>query len=170
MRKLIKTLVALCGVFMLGSASASAQKFGYVDVQEIMLQMPGLDSVQTKLQAFYQDLMNRLEIMQVEQNKKFDEYQKSMATMSDAVKQDKEKELTSLGQRIQEFQQTAQANLQAEEQKLSQPLIDKIETAISKVSKANNIVAVFNVNVLEYFDKSVLVDVGPLVKAELKIR
>ena len=125
MRKLIKTLVALCGVFLMGTASASAQKFGYVDVQEIMMQMPGLDSVQTKLQAFYQDLMSRLEVMQVEQNKKFDEYQKSASTLSEAVKKDKERELAGLGQRIQEFQQQAQLDLQAKEQELSQPLLDK---------------------------------------------
>lgn len=154
----------------MGTASASAQKFGYVDVQEIMMQMPGLDSVQTKLQAFYQDLMSRLEVMQVEQNKKFDEYQKSASTLSEAVKKDKERELAGLGQRIQEFQQQAQLDLQAKEQELSQPLLDKIDSAIEKVSKANGVSAVFNVNVLEYFDKSVMVDMGPLVKAELKIK
>lgn len=170
MRKLIKTLVALCGVFMLGSASASAQKLGYVDVQEIMLQMPELDSVQTKLQAFFGDLNSQLETMQVEYNKKLDDYQKTSATLSEAIKRDKEKELTLLGQRIQEFQQGAQTDLQTKEQELTKPLVDMIDAAIQKVSKANGLAAVFNVQVLEYMDKNVLVDVGPLVKAELKIK
>ncbi len=170
MRKLIKTLVALCGVFMLSSASASAQKFGYVDAQEILMQMPDVDSVQTKLQAFQTELVSQLEIMQVEYNKKLDEYQKSSPAASDAVKRDKERELTGLMQRIQEFQQRAQADMQAKEQELLKPLADKIDAAIAKVSKAAGLAAVFNVNVLEYFDKSALVDVNPLVKAELKIK
>lgn len=170
MRKLIKTLVALCGVFMLSSASASAQKFGYVDVQEVMMQMPDLDSVQTKLQTFFTDLNSRLEIMQVEYNKKLDEYQKSAATLSEAIKKDKERELTGLGQRIQEFNQQAQTDLQTKEQELTKPLVDKIDAAVEKVSKANGLAAVFNLQVLEYVDKNIMVDVGPLVKAELKIK
>lgn len=170
MRKLIKALVALCGVFMLSSASASAQKFGYVDAQQILMQMPDVDSLQSKLQAFFTDLNSQLEAMQVEYNKKLEEYQKSSATLSDAVKRDRERELQGLLQRIQEFQQQAQVDIQAKEQELTKPLMDKIEAAIAKVSKANSIVAVFNVNFLEYFDPSVLVDVTPLVKTELNIK
>lgn len=170
MRKLIKTLVALCGVFMLSAAGASAQKFGYVDAQQILMQMPDVESLQSKLQTFFTDLNSQLEAMQVEYNKKLEEYQKSSATLSDAVKRDRERELQGLLQRIQEFQQQAQVDIQAKEQELTKPLMDKIEAAISKVSKANGIAAVFNVNVLEYFDPSVLVDVTPLVKTELSIK
>ena len=66
MRKLIKTLVAFCGVFMLSAVGASAQKFGYVDAQQILMQMPDVDSLQSKLQSFFTDLNNQLETMQVE--------------------------------------------------------------------------------------------------------
>lgn len=170
MRKLMKVALALCGVLIMSATSASAQKFGCVDVQEILLEMPGLDAVQTQLQTFYQELMGQLEIMQVEQNKKFDEYQKTSATMSEAVKRDKEREIASLSQRMQEFQQQAQLDLSSKEQELTKPLVDKIDAAIEKVSKANGIIAVFNVNVLEYFDKNALTDVGPMVKKELGIK
>ena len=170
MRKLIKTLAALCGVFMLSAAGASAQKFGYVDAQQILMQMPEVDSLQSKLQSFFTDLNSQLETMQVEYNKKLDEYQKATDTLSDAVKRDRERELQSLLQRIQEFQQQAQLDIQAKEQELTKPLMDKIEEAIAKISKANNIAAVFNVNVLEYFDPSALVDVTSMVKAELNIK
>ncbi len=170
MRKLIKTLVAFCGVFMLSAVGASAQKFGYVDAQQILMQMPDVDSLQSKLQSFFTDLNNQLETMQVEYNKKLEEYQKSTTTLSDAVKRDRERELQGLLQRIQEFQQQAQLDIQAKEQELTKPLMDRISEAITKVSKSNNIAAVFNVNVLEYFDPAVLIDLTPLVKTELNIK
>ena len=173
MRKLVKLTIALCGVFVLGAATnASAQKFGYIDVNEVLMKMPGLDSVQIKLEKFQNELLGQLEIMQVEQNKKLDEYQKSAGTMSDAVKQDKEKEITNLGQRIQEFSQQAEADLAAEQEKLLNPLLDQIEAAIEKVSKANDIIAVYNIGIpsLAYYDKSVMTDVAPLVKKELNIQ
>lgn len=173
MRKLIKLTIALCGVFMLGAATnASAQKFGYIDVNEVLMQMPGLDSVQIKLEKFQRELLGQLEIMQVEQNKKLDDYQKNSATMSEAVKQDKEREITNLGQRMQEFRQTAEQDMTAEQEKLLGPLLDQIEAAIEKVSKANSIIAVFNIGVpsLAYYDKAAMTDLGPLVKRELKIQ
>lgn len=173
MKKLLKLSLALCGVFMLVSAtSANAQKFGYIDVQEILMKMPGLDSVQTKLQRFQADLQGQMEIMQVEYNKKIDDYQKNFSTLSDAVKKDREKDIKALEDRIQEFGQGANEDITAEQEKLVGPLLEKIEAALDKVSKANNILAVFNLAVpsLVYFDKAAMTDMAPLVNKELGIK
>ena len=49
----------------------------------------------TQLEAYAKDLSAQLETIQVEFNNKLQEYQKAESTMTDAVRQLKEKELSS---------------------------------------------------------------------------
>ena len=54
------------------------------------------------------------------------------------------------------------------------PIIEKAKQAIQKVAKANNITMVFDMssaaNQIIYHDAAVVVDMLPLVKAELKLK
>ena len=125
----------------------------------------------TQLEAYAKDLSAQLETIQVEFNNKLQEYQKAESTMTDAVRQLKEKELNDLNTRLQEFNQVAQQELQKKEQELMEPIQKEAQDAINKVAKANNYIAVFNTAVpsLIYVDESQLTDITPLVKKELGI-
>ena len=78
-------------------------------------------------------------------------------------------EIQSLKDRIQSFQQTAQENLQKEETKLMQPIIEKARKAINENAKELGLIYVFeeNANLLYHSDQSI--DLTPMVKSRLGI-
>jgi len=76
---------------------------------------------------------------------KANDYQQNVNTMSDLIRQTKEKELVDLQNRIQAFQQSADQDLSAKQAELFNPLIEKVKNAISEVALENNYTYVFDV-------------------------
>lgn len=157
---------------LLCSSAAYGQKFGYINSQELISLMPELDSIEIKLQKLSNDYSEQLELIQVEYNNKLNDYQKAMNTLSDGIRQMKEKELLELQKRFQESQNMAQQDMQKTEQDLMAPVIARARDAIQKVSMQNAFLIVFDqaVNPIVYFDEAQLVNVLPLVKTELGIK
>ena len=171
MKTLLKlTLVA---ILFISSSSLSAQKMGYVNTQELLYSMPERDSVQTKAENFATELREMLEIMQVEFNNKIADYQKQMAAgMSDAVRELKETELQELRARSTAFEESAKVDIDKEYSALMHPVIKKLQDAIEKVSKDNGFLIVYDQSAgsIAYMDKSILVDVSPLIRTYLGIK
>ena len=170
MKKTIKLTLAV--VFVMGATSLFAQqKFGRINTQEIIVGMPETKEMQTNMEAYAKDLQDNLESMTVEYNQKLQEFHKNFSTMSDAVRQLKEKELNDLIQRRNDFEQVAQQDLQKRYNELLAPIIDKAKAAIDKVATAGSYLAVFDTSTgsLAYFDEAMLTDLAPAVKKELGI-
>jgi outer membrane protein len=89
--------------------------------------------------------------------------------MTDAVRQLKEKELTDLNTRIQEFQQVAQQELQTKENEITAPIYEKMQAAIDEVAKAGGYSIILPVGALIYFDEATVKDIAPEVKAKLGV-
>lgn len=165
MKKVLKlTLAVVCVMF---STSLFAQKIGRISSQEIVVNMAEYKEAQTQLEALAKDLQAQMETIQVEMNTKIQEYQKGAETMTDAVRQLKEKELNDLNTRLQEFNQVAQQELQKKEQELMEPIIKKANEAITEVSKAGGYTVIFETGQMIYFDEAQVKDITPEVKAKL---
>ena len=106
MKKAIKLTLAV--VFVMGATSLFAQKFGRINTQEVISVMPEMKEMQTNIEAYSKDLQESMENIVVEYNNKYQEFNKNFSTMSDAVRQLKEKELNDLIQRRNDFEQVAQ--------------------------------------------------------------
>ena len=106
MKKTIKLTLAV--VFVMGATSLFAQKFGRINTQEVISVMPEMKEMQTNIEAYSKDLQESMENIVVEYNNKYQEFNKNFSTMSDAVRQLKEKELNDLIQRRNDFEQVAQ--------------------------------------------------------------
>jgi len=170
MIRITKGLMIAALFFSVASISAQNLKFGHINSQELLMAMPERDSAEVKLKKYGKDLQDQIETLQVEFNKKYQDYLQKKATFTDAIREMKEKELSDLQQRSQEFEQTAQQDYQKQQAELMKPIVDKANAAISKVAKANGFIYVFDVSTgsVAYFsDQSV--DVLPLVKKELGI-
>lgn len=167
MKNILK--LTLMVAMVLGSTSLFAQKLGRVNTQEILMAMPETKEAQTKLEASAKEWQENIEAAQVELNNKFQDYQKNMNTMSEGVRQAKEKELNDMSTRGRELQQMAQQTIAKEEQDLMMPIYEKARTTIGTVAKANALTAVFEEGSLVYFDEAAMVDVTPLVLKELGI-
>ena len=165
MKKVLKlTLAVVCVMF---STSLFAQKIGRINSQDVVVNMAEFKQAQTQIEALAKDLQAQAETIQVEMNNKLQEYQKGAETMTDAVRQLKEKELTDLNTRLQEFNQVAQQELQKKEQELMEPIIKKANEAISEVAKAGGYAVIMETGSMVYFDEAQVKDITPEVKAKL---
>ena len=165
MKKVLKlTLAVVCVMF---STSLFAQKIGRINSQDVVINMAEFKQAQTQIETLAKDLQAQAETIQVELNNKFQEYQKGMETMTDAVRQLKEKELNDLNTRLQEFNQIAQQELQKKEQELMEPIIKKANEAINEIAKAGGYSVILETSAMVYFDEAQVKDITPEVKAKL---
>lgn len=168
--------LTLAAVLIFGATTAYAQKFGRVDMNAVISKMPEYTEAQTNLEAYGKDLQNQLEQIMVEYNKLYADYEKNAPTYSDSVRQLKEREIMEVQQRYTDFQQIAQQDIQRKEMELMNPIIERANEAIKKVSVAGGYLVVFSTAGdqpasagLAYFDAAALTDVTAQVKAELGI-
>ena len=160
MKKLIK--LTLVVALVLGSSSLFAQKLGRINLEEIITLMPEYKEMMTNMEAYSKDLRDNLETIQVELNTKYNDFQKNKATYSEVTRQLKEKELTDLQNRLQEFYQSAQEDLQKKEKELTDPIVAKAQEAVKKVAQKGAYVAVFNTTIpsMVYYDEAAMTDLS----------
>jgi outer membrane protein len=168
MRKFIK-ISCLLVMFTMITMSAQAQKFGFIDSDALLLEMPkvkqaraNLEVLQNQLQAKGQnmvtDFQTKVQALQ-------DKNQKGLITPKDAA--DEEKKLMKKQEEIQKFEQDMIKQLQEREAKELQPILDEVNEAIKAVAKENGYQFIFEKKTLLYFEDSM--NVGTLVKAKLKM-
>jgi outer membrane protein len=174
MKKLVK--LAMVVLLTVSASTAFGQKFGRVDLAAIVPNMPEYQEAVTNLEVYGKDLQDQLEQIMVEFNTLYSNYEKNAATMTDSVRQLKERELGELQQRYQDFQQIAQQDMQRKESEVMTPIYTKADEAVKKVAAAGGYVVVFNTAGdqpssagLAYFDPALLTDITGDVKKELGI-
>jgi len=137
----------ILAVAILGMALAlHAQKFGHITSEQLLQAMPEYDTAQMQVQELRQQYDLEIERIQVEINKKIEEFNQSEATMSDLIKEAKASEIQEMQVRLQNFAQTAQQDLQQQSMVLIQPVMDKARKAIDEVAKENGLLYVFDLS------------------------
>lgn len=166
MKNIFKLFVVLLIAGFSVSAQAQTTKIGHINFQELLGVMPGQESVNQALESFVAGLETQLQAMQSELEAKYADYQNNQATMSEIIRQTKEKEIMDLQQRMEAFNQQAQIEIQNKQIELSEPLIRKAQDAINAVAQENGFTYIINGNeqVLLYKNGT---DIMPLVKAKL---
>lgn len=172
MKNGIKALLVICAVLVGGAAFGQNLKFGIINSQEVISKMPERDSAEAKLMKLRNELGSQIEALQVEYNQKLQAYVQGREKMADLVRQNKEKELQDLQQRVQEYGQNAEAELGKQQNALLKPIVEKLNEAIKAVGKANGFAYIFDTAVpsLAYYDAALAVDVMPLVVKQLGIK
>lgn len=170
MKRILFILIAVAAILFSSNSMAQNLKFGHINGQELITLMPERDSAEAKLKAYGADLTEQIEQLYVEYNNKAQNYQQRRNTLTDAIREQREKELSDLEQRIREFEATAQQDYQRMQGEMMQPLMEKADAAIKKVAKANGFIYIFDISAggVVYFSDS-SVDILPLVKKELGI-
>ena len=149
--------------------SQATLKLGHIDSNEILTLMPETDSLQNELKNYADYLDQQMNAMAMEYQSKVTDYQDNVATMSDLIRQTKEKEITDLQTRIQAFQQSADQDLQAKQAELFNPLIEKVKNAIDEVGRENSYTYILDVGAGAVIFYEGGDDVLPLVKKKLGI-
>jgi len=172
MRHFLRVITFSLLLFVGASASAQTYKFGHIDFQGLVTTMPERDVAQKAMAKMQTDLESQLSVMQKEYQTKGQEYVAlvKQSTVTDAIRQAKEADIQSLQERITTFQQQAQENLQKEESKQFQPVIEKARKAIADVAKEQGMLYVVDINNVLYFNPAQSTDMMPLVKAKLGLK
>jgi outer membrane protein len=120
------------------------QKIGYADWDYIFSQMPESKTFDNEMKTHGSQLEAQLKAKYGEYEAKLKAYQAGAATMLDAVRRDKEAELTQLQENIQKFQQDAQTSIQKKSTTLMAPIYTKTGKAIEDVAKEQGYAFIFS--------------------------
>ena len=163
--KQIKTLL-IAAVFILGAnQTINAQaKVAHVDTNEIMSKMPAMLEAQKQLQQVGKTYEDAFNVMVAEYQTKLKKYDSEAATAGDKVNQERATEVQDLQKRISDSRESSQKDLEAKQNDLTKPLIEKVRASIQKVAKAKGFQYVFNKEGLIVADGP---DLTPDVKKDL---
>src|SRR4030065_2952215 len=117
--------IATLAILVVTTGYSQNLKFGNINGEELSQALPEYDSASVKIEQFRQELVNALELMTVELNNKSDAYTKESKNLTEVVRQTKEQELIDLNRRIQDFQTSAQEQLQNKQVEMFQPIYAK---------------------------------------------
>lgn len=149
---------------------ASAQKFGYVNSEEVFAQLVERSNYKAHMDSIQNVHETALMTMQEEYNKKVAEAQENFDKLSDNMKTFYQQDIQQMEQRIQTYYQTAQQDVQQEQQKFLEPYQAQTQKAIQEVGKENNFTYIFVISAMAYVDEANATDVTPLVKAKLNLK
>jgi outer membrane protein len=137
MKNITKTIAALV-VGLVLSSNVNAQKVAHISVDSLLSMMPETKKAQDIAQEYLKQLEKEISAMKMELDTKYQDYMTNKGTYSDLVAQNKEADLQSLNQRIEEFRGQAQQDYQAKYTALSKPIYEKAKKAIEAVAKENS--------------------------------
>ncbi|HDR67829.1 MAG TPA: OmpH family outer membrane protein [Bacteroidaceae bacterium] len=168
----MKKIAFIIGIFVFTTALyAQNLKFGHISSDMLLSAMPEYDSAQAKVDNLRQQYDLEIERIQVEINKKIDEFSKNERTMSDLIKEAKASEIQEMQVRLQNFAQTAQQDLQRQSMAFLQPVMEKARKAIEEVAKDQGIIYVFDMsqgNPIYASDKSI--ELLPMVLTKMGLQ
>ena len=172
MNKVLKIFFLFVAMFaMNGFVSAQTVKIAHVNTNELLEQMPERAKAEKELEKYYGELQEQLKTMYTEYQNKLQDYQANAETMSNLVKQSKEKELVDLESRITAFQANAESDFDAKRAELLKPLLEKIQNAINTVGKEKGYTYILDLATgAAVYVGTDAVDVTKDVKAKLDIK
>ena len=169
MKKLFKVLFLGVALFVMSGMAQAQVKIAHVNTAEILEAMPERKTVEKSLENYYNELQSQLQTMATEYQNKLQDYEANQATMSNLVKQSKEKEIVDLQNRIQQFQANAETEFDNKRTELLKPMYDKIQNAIDAVGKEKGYTYMFDATAVIYVGTDAI-DATKDVKAKLGIK
>lgn len=167
MKNIIKPMLfaALC----LLATSAFSQKFGYINTQELISQVPSVKEANSNIDTYRKQLQGKYENMIKALQTKYQGLEQKQAS-GDISPKELETEALKLKEeerKIAEFEQSSQQKILEKSETLLKPLRDRIQKAIDDVASENGFDYIFDASmgVILYADDTS--DVSSLVKAKL---
>jgi len=162
---LLIALVAIPAV----TFAQEAQKIAYINYYDVIGAMPEAKQMQDSLQKKANEFQAELKVLSDEYTNKMSDYVAKQDSLNESIKQRRLKELDDLRTRAANFQETAGQQQEELQQKLLQPIQEKLQKAINDVGKENNFLYIVNSQVFLYVAPTAT-DATPLVKKKLGIQ
>ena len=158
-------------MLMLAPMSLLAQKFGYVNSAEIIQVMPEYAKALKDVQALEKMYTDEFNSMRTELEKKGTEFEKMQQdSVPENILKRRYDELMQLQQRLQEYGQKVQQDLQQAEMEKMAEINKKLQEALATVGKEGAYICVFDATgSIPFINTTLCEDVTAKVKAKLGI-
>ena len=166
-----KVLLAVALMLPMFGASAQTLKVGLVDTNAIIQAMPDTQEAQKKVADASKKYEEEYARLGEEMQRMYDELSKMDQNELAAIRERKTKEFQDYQVKVQNFEQSAQQDLQRMQQELLGPIFQKIKAAVESVGKEGGygMIQDYNPQQTLYFADPVG-DVTPQVKSKLGIQ
>ena len=169
MKKLFRISLLVLAVIFIQAGEAIAQKYGYVNSQQILAEMPDVKQMEENLEALGSQLQKKGEQMLKSYKQKEENAirEKEKGTLSPVEEETLLKELQSTQGEILKFEQEMQSKIMDKRNELLGPIYEKINSAIQDVAKEQGYSMIFDSQVLLFAEETV--NVTTQVKTKLGI-
>ena len=150
-------------------AAGAQTKFAHVNFTELIQLTDEADAARAQLSAAQKEAQQTDQSMIQEFQTKAQQYQQKASTWTATIKESKEKELSEIQNRIEEFRQNIQVELQQQQSQLMAPIQEKAMKAVEKLAKEGGYIYVFERNQLLCINEAQSTDLTPAARKALNI-
>lgn len=146
MKKIIGILLVIVA---LSSGSLSAQKFGYVDSDFILNNIPEYKAAKTEIDRLSTDWQKEIEAKYAEIDKLYKAYQAEQILLTDDMKKKRENEIINKETEAKDLQKAkfgVDGELFKKRMELIKPIQDKVYNAVKAVADKNGMAVIFDKN------------------------
>jgi outer membrane protein len=139
-----KSLLLL--ILVAASTMIYGQKFGYINSQELLVNLTEVKAADTELETYQKQLLavgqTKVQEFEAEYKKYAEEAQKGL--LSAVQTQTREADLAKKQEEIQKYEVEVQTKLGAKREELYKPILDKVKMAIETYGKENGYTMIFD--------------------------
>ena len=161
--------IFVIAVMALLTLSASAQKIARVNFTELVQLMPEADQARETMAAASKEADETYKTMVEEFQTKYQQYQQKASTWTASIKESKERELSDMQQRIQDFQQSVSQELQEQQSTLMAPIYQKAQDEVQKIAKNLGVDVLLDTSSALYYSDAI-VDITAQARKALNIK
>ena len=167
MRKLIALLLVLLP--FVGAANAQEAKIAFVNTQEVFMALPEVADMRKQIDDLNANYQKELETMQNEFQKKYSDFIAQQDSLTENIKVRRMQEVEDLRQRMDNFVQVAQQDVNKKQQELIAPIQQKMADAIKAVGTEQGYTYIIDPQVLLYTGPNAI-DATPFVQTNLGLQ
>ena len=148
------------------ATTAQAQKIGYLNTNELLVQLPEVKQADSVLARYRDDMQKVYAGYVMEYQQKLADYQNNFESWSEVMREAAEEDLGKLQLRISEYEKQSADKLDAKKEELYSPILEKVKAAIKMVGEENKFTTVLDGSALLFVGTDA-VDILPMVKKKL---
>ena len=167
MKKLIALLLVLLP--FVGAANAQEAKIAFVNTQEVFMALPEVADMRKQIDDLNANYQKELETMQNEFQKKYSDFISQQDSLTENIKVRRMQEVEDLRQRMDNFVQVAQQDVNKKQQELIAPIQQKMADAIKAVGTEQGYTYIIDPQVLLYTGPNAI-DAPPFVKTKIGLQ
>jgi len=164
-KKIVLFALVMIPVFV---SAQESQKIAYANYMDVILAMPEYKQMQDSLRKSENDFQAEFKNMSDEYTKKVSDFIAQQDSLNESIKNRRQAELEDLRQRAANFEQYAAQKQDELQQKLSQPIQEKFQKAVSDIGREHNFLYIISSQALLYNSPNAT-DATPLIKKKLGI-